>query len=179
METRDRRFARPSRPTSLSLESVCSPDWGVQGRGKPRADIRRTQSFHSESQILLDFSELTPVPNTTDTEYQPSSLRDAFSRARNLEKEETFPVEKVSVSVATAGGKIAPDWRLRRPVVPVRYSTIDHSFSKGGKKEVTSVSTSLSKDCPPKKPTFEDFSLNRAVSRAPSENDYSYGSRTV
>jgi len=121
----------------------------------------------------LDLTELNGIPNTTDAEYQPTAFTEPASPARSPAE------EKVSVSVGTAGGKIAPDWRLRRPAVQIRYSTIDTSFSKGEKKEVTNISTSLSKDSRPKKPTFEDFTLNRAISRRPTEKDYSYGCKTV
>ena len=60
----------------------------------------------------------------------------------------------VSVSVATANGKIGPDIVPRPKVYPklkVRTpTTIDHSFSKGGKKAVTAVDHSLSRSCEPK-----------------------------
>ena len=175
METRDTRLNRPKRPTSLSLENISYPDldpWQVpvpRGfRGKSRADIRRTQSFHNEREI---YSEVPGVPRTTESEYEPRDISH-LSPCQS-------PVRTVDVSVATRGGKIAPDREQRRAVVEVRYSTIDHSFNKGNKKEVSTTDTSLSRNSKPKQPTYEDFTLNRSISRDPTLNDYSYGSKTV
>ena len=180
METRDTRFIKPTRPTSLSLESVCYPDLDPQrGQPPPPTSIRRSQSFHHETRILDFHHDVTAIPNTTETEYQPTGPLDNSPPLRRVREDQRFPVDTVDVSVATAGGKIAPDRRQRGPVIPIRYSTIDHSFSKGKKKDVSNIDTSLSKESRHKETSYQDFTFNRSISRHPTENDYSFGSKTV
>ena len=131
----------------------------------------------------MDYREkVKKFPQTTETEYQPTNIGDhelspSPSRLSRSSGGGETP-EKVDVSVATAGGKIAPDRRPRRPVVEIRYTTIDTSYSQGRKKEVSERNTSLSKDSKPKPPTYSDFTLNKSLSREPTVNDYSYGSKT-
>ena len=179
-ETRNLRFPKPKRPTSLSLESVCCPDlppWPSPTEGfKPRVDIRRSQSFQQERRLLDDRENLElgrNFPTTTQTEYQPTKFED-----HQVSPSPSHTPEKVDVCVATAGGKIAPDRSPRRPVVEIRYTTIDTSYSQGRKKEVSERDTSLSKGSRPKQPTYSDFTLNKSISREPTVNDYSYGSKT-
>ena len=112
-------------------------------------------------------------PTTTQTEYQPTKFGD-----HEVSPSPSHTPEKVDVCVATAGGKIAPDRSPRRPVVEIRYTTIDTSYSQGRKKEVSERDTSLSKGSRPKQPAYSDFTLNKSISRDPTVNDYSYGSKT-
>ena len=176
---------RPRRPTSLSLESVCCPDLaGWPGpTERPRVDIRRSQSFHQETKLVeWRDEEARTRPLTTQTEYHPTSIGDdqlqpSASPCSSGGGGGETP-EKVDVSVATAGGKIGPERVPRRPVVEIRYTTIDTSYSQGRRKEVSERDTSYSKDSKSKPTTYSDFTLNKSISREPTVNDYSYGCKT-
>ena len=166
--------SRPSRPTSLSLENICCPDFGPGSA--PTTLLRQTKSFSTDSRYHQEFP-VHGIPFGSNYEFQsfatasspkssakepedetPSPGQDDEERKSSGNDSQTFvDVERpdmVSVSVATANGKIGPDIVPRPKVYPklkVRTpTTIDHSFSKGGKKAVTAVDHSLSRSCEPK-----------------------------
>ena len=166
--------SRPRRPTSLSLENICCPDFGPGSA--PTTLLRQTKSFSTDSRYHQEYP-VHGIPFGSNYEFQsfatasspkssakepedetPSPGQDDEERKSSGNDSQTFvDVERpdmVSVSVATANGKIGPDIVPRPKVYPklkVRTpTTIDHSFSKGGKKAVTAVDHSLSRSCEPK-----------------------------
>ena len=200
--------ARPKRPTSLSLENICCPDFSSDFI---KSDyIRHSKSFTTDYKYQQNFKFTNNKPLTFDRELEPflssakyekvendklserlstySSYSHSFSRTDSGDSQyfaEIFAQpEKVDVCVATANGKIGPDIRRKpRPIQRIKVKTptnIDFSFSKGRKKEVSTIDFSLARSSAPKKPTCEDYSFNKSLSssRRPTKNDYSYGDHT-
>jgi len=200
---------RPKRPTSLSLENICCPDFGPTDFRKNEknelilrhsksvsADLRlknftpRTISFHSDQDYdpFLSSTKIFDAKNNEHLSTYNQNQSSTLSRTNSRESD-FFPdiftktPTKVDVCVYTANGKIGPDIPRRpRPLQRIKVkspTTIDYSFSKGKRKEVSSIDFTFSKNNLPKKPTNEDFSFNRSISRKPTSNDYTYGNHSV
>ena len=198
---------RPKRPTSLSLENICRPDFGSQSLNQQGFDLRQTKSFSTDiihrnivvkgipfgSNYRLDSSAQQTSPSRD--RYSEESLENAVhtfsesgdswsvSEASFDHVNDVTPPQMVDASVATANGKIGP--RISRkpkqfPKIKFKSPTeIDFSFGKGLKKDSTSVDHSMSKTSVLKKTTCEDFSLNKSISNKPTKNDYTFGDHRV
>ena len=144
------------------------------------------QCFASESQSraaasgsepqpsLLSFIASSSKPTVTSVSIKDeedkqtiSSLDSEYSTDPETEIE-VFPekLKTFDVSVATSNGKIGPDiiYRRSKPVQIIKVKTptcIDYSFSKGKKKEISSVDFSFSKNSVTKKATAKDYSFNK------------------
>ena len=194
-------FFRPRRPTSLSLENICRPDFSLEDYpGHQFRVLRQTQSFSadlrtwthqddqcSDRESLLTRSERGSLEQWSYEEEErttsrPNSLQSRRSSDFDYFSDTSFTDcrETVDACVFTDNGKIGPDIITQKPRQYPRPkfkspTTIDHSFSKGSKKEVSCVDYSFSKDSKPKKTTNQDFTYNRSISRNPTSNDYTFG----
>ena len=199
---------RPKRPTSLSLENICCPDFSSLPLNHQKFDVRQTKSFSTDiiqhsitvkgipfgSNYGLDSSaqQTSPFFDNSD-ESNLCTVRsvsdchsgDSWSASDTYldHVHDVTPPEMVDVSVATANGKIGP--RIPRkpkqfPKIKFKSPTnIDFSFGKGVKKDVTFIDHSKSKNSDQKKITNEDFSFNKSISNKPTKNDYTFGDHRV
>ena len=199
---------RPKRPTSLSLENICCPDFSSLPSNHQRFDVRQTKSFSTDiiqhnifvkgipfgSNYGLDScAQQTSPLFDINSEASHESAGRSFSEcqagdswsasATSLDHEDVTPPEMVDASVATANGKIGP----RIPRKPKQFpkmkfkspTNIDFSFGKGIKKETTCIDHSKNKSSAQKTTTNEDFSFNKSISNKPTKNDYTFGDHRV
>ena len=195
---------RPKRPTSLSLENICCPDFSSQPSNHQRFDVRQTKSFSTDiiqrniivkgipfgSNYRLDTCAQQTSPHINSEESYENTFRSfsgdswsASERSPDHDHQDVTPPEMVDASVATANGKIGP-LILRKPkqFPKIKFKSptnIDFSFGKGEKKDVTCIDHSKSKNSVPKPTTNKDFSINKSISNKPTKNDYTFGDHRV
>ena len=194
---------QPKRPTSLSLENICRPDFGSQSLNQQGVDLRQTKSFSADiihqnivvkgipfgSNYRLDSSAQQTSPSyaiNSEESHESVVLRFSASGDSCSASETSLdhvndvtPPQMVDASVATANGKIGPTISRKPKQFPkAKFKSpteIDFSFGKEIKKDVTSVDHSMSKNSVLKKTTSEDFSFNKSISNKPTKNEYTFG----
>ena len=130
---------------------------------EPQASLSLIGSSSKPPTLSLDPSVKDDEENHTISSIDEDSIDQITEIEVSPYKPATF-----DVSVATANGKIGPDIFYRRPKPLQRPKVktptcIDYSFSKGKKKEISSIDFSFSKNSVTKSVTAKDYSFNKEV----------------